>query len=84
VKTKLLTRYALALLGMVLLARTFDSWRDYRTHALNARVLSRVRRMLYGHLLRFPLARLHDIKTGGVISRAWITGSAGEATCGRS
>jgi ATP-binding cassette subfamily B protein len=68
-KTQQLTGYVLALLGMVLVARTLDSWRDYRTHSLNARVLSRVRRMLYGHLLRFPLARLHDIKTGGVISR---------------
>lgn len=64
-----LAQYALMLLGMVVVARALDSWRDYRTHGLNARVLSRLRRLLYGHLLRFPLGRLHDLKTGGVVSR---------------
>jgi len=68
-KNRHLLGYVLALLGMVVVARALDSWRDYRTHGLNARVLSRLRRLLYGHLLRFPLARLHDIKTGGVVSR---------------
>jgi ATP-binding cassette subfamily B protein len=68
-KNRKLLEYVLALLGMVVVARALDSWRDYRTHGLNARVLSRLRRLLYGHLLRFPLARLHEIKTGGVVSR---------------
>ena len=68
-KSALLVRYTLALLGMVVAARALDSWRDYRTHGLNARVISRLRRLLYGQLIRFPLARLHDIKTGGVVSR---------------
>lgn len=67
-KTQLLM-YVGALLAMVLVARALDAWRDYRTHALNTRLLSRVRRMLYGHLLRFPLGRLHELKTGGVMSR---------------
>ncbi|MFN0129003.1 MAG: ABC transporter ATP-binding protein [Verrucomicrobiales bacterium] len=68
-KQSRLAEYALILLGMVVVARALDSWRDYRTHGLNARVLSRLRRLLYGHLLRFPLGRLHDLKTGGVVSR---------------
>jgi len=68
-KQSRLAQYALLLLGMVVVARALDSWRDYRTHGLNARVLSRLRRLLYGHLLRFPLGRLHDLKTGGVVSR---------------
>lgn len=68
-KNRQLLGYVLALLGMVVVARALDAWRDYRTHGLNARVLSRLRRLLYGHLLRFPLARLHQIKTGGVVSR---------------
>jgi ABC-type multidrug transport system fused ATPase/permease subunit len=63
-KNRQLLGYVLALLGMVVVARALDSWRDYRTHGLNARVLSRLRRLLYGQLLRFPLARLHEIKTG--------------------
>jgi ATP-binding cassette subfamily B protein/subfamily B ATP-binding cassette protein MsbA len=28
-----------------------------------------LRRRLYGHLLRFPLSRLHELKVGGVVSR---------------
>ncbi len=68
-KNARLLSYVGALLGMVLVARALDSWRDYRTHALNTRVISRVRRLLYGHLLRFPLGRLHELKTGGVVSR---------------
>ena len=68
-KDRKLLGYVAALLGMVVVARGLDAWRDYRTHGLNVRVLSRLRRLLYGHLLRFPLARLHDIKTGGVVSR---------------
>ena len=68
-KNRQLLHSVLMLLGMVVMARALDSWRDYRTHRLNARVLSRLRRLLYGHLLRFPLARLHDLKTGGIVSR---------------
>jgi len=68
-KNRQLLGYVLALLGMVVVARAVESWRGYRTHGLNARVLSRLRRLLYGQLLRFPLARLHEIKTGGVVSR---------------
>ncbi len=68
-KRQRLAEYILLLLGMVVAARAIDAWRDYRTHSLNARVLSRLRRLLYGHLLRFPLGRLHEIKTGGVVSR---------------
>ena len=68
-KNRQLLHSVLMLLGMVVMARALDSWRDYRTHRLNARVLSRLRRLLYGHLLRFPLARIHDLKTGGIVSR---------------
>ena len=68
-KTRLLIILASSLLGMVVLARGLDAWRDYRMHALNTRVLSRLRRRLYGHLLRFPVSRLHEMKVGGVVSR---------------
>ncbi|MGI8603335.1 MAG: ABC transporter ATP-binding protein [Verrucomicrobiales bacterium] len=68
-KTRQLATFALSLLGMVVVARGFDAWRDYRTHALSTRVLSLLRRKLYGHLVRFPLARLHELKVGGVVSR---------------
>ncbi len=73
-----LTIYTGILLGMVLTARIIDAWRDYRTHALNVRMMSRLRRMLYAHLLRFPLSRLHEIKTGGIVSR--LTGDLEQLT----
>lgn len=61
--------YCLLLLVLILSARAADAVRDYQVNALNVRVLSYLRRRLYGHLLRFPLARLHQIKTGGIVSR---------------
>jgi ATP-binding cassette, subfamily B, bacterial len=68
----------LLLLGMVVAARFIDAWRDYRTHALNTRMMSRIRRLLYGHLLRLPISRLHEIKTGGIVSR--LTGDLEQLT----
>jgi ATP-binding cassette, subfamily B, bacterial len=67
-KTKLLW-YVLITLGTVVIARALDSWRDYRTHRLNTKMQSKLRRQLFGHLLRAPLARLYELKTGGVTSR---------------
>ncbi len=68
-KHQQLLSYTLLLLGLVVIARAVDAWRDDRTHALNTHVLSRLRRMLYTPLIRFPISRLYEIKTGGIVSR---------------
>lgn len=43
--------------------------RAYRTAVLNAKLLVRLRRRLFGRLLGLPLARLGEFKSGGIVSR---------------
>ncbi|HET8696521.1 MAG TPA: hypothetical protein VFO94_03495, partial [Gammaproteobacteria bacterium] len=43
--------------------------RDYRQRLVNTRVMLSLRRSLFGRLIRLPLAKLHDMKTGGILSR---------------
>lgn len=68
-KGGLLALYGLILLGTVVVARAVDALRDYRTHALNTRLVSGLRRRLFGALIRLPLGRLQEMKVGGVASR---------------
>ncbi|MFN0135604.1 MAG: ABC transporter ATP-binding protein [Phycisphaerae bacterium] len=64
----------LHMLGWLLLAilvtqQTLDMTRNWHTVRLNARLTLRLRHKLYHHLLRLPLHKLSEIKTGGVTSR---------------
>jgi ATP-binding cassette, subfamily B, bacterial len=77
-KQQQLRWYILVLLALVCMARLTDAWRDFRIHALNTCVTSQIRRMLYGQLLRLPVSRLHELKTGGVVSR--LTGDLEQLT----
>ena len=52
--------------------------RDYRQRVLNAHVMLSLRRALFNHLLHLPLARLWDMKTGGILSR--LTGDVDTTT----
>jgi ATP-binding cassette subfamily B protein/subfamily B ATP-binding cassette protein MsbA len=52
--------------------------RDYRQRVLNAHVMLSLRRALFDHLLHLPLARLWDMKTGGILSR--LTGDVDTTT----
>ncbi len=52
--------------------------KDYRQRALNFRVMLSLRRSLFDRLLRLPLAKLHDMKTGGILSR--LTGDVDTTT----
>lgn len=56
-------------LAVLVGARLVDSYRSYRLRQLNARVMVSLRRSLYERLLRLPLQKLWDMKTGGIISR---------------
>ncbi len=78
-KLRRLTFYAGVTLALIVVARALDAWRDFRTHALNTRVMSRLRRALFSQFIRFPIARLHELKVGGVVSR--LTGDL-EAVAG--
>ncbi len=52
--------------------------RDYRQRVLNAHVMLSLRRALFNRLLHLPLARLWDMKTGGILSR--LTGDVDTTT----
>src|SRR5262249_24042858 len=46
-----------------------SSLRGYRQQLLNTRMMLALRRALHRRLLRLPLARLADLKTGGIVAR---------------
>ncbi len=65
----LLHLLGIGLLGVVLVQQVFDFLRNWNTARLNARILVRLRKQLYGHLLRLPLHKLAQMRTGGITSR---------------
>jgi ATP-binding cassette subfamily B protein/subfamily B ATP-binding cassette protein MsbA len=56
-------------LACIVASNLVGAWRDYRQRQLNTRVMLSLRRALYDRFLRLPLARLWDMKTGGILSR---------------
>jgi ATP-binding cassette subfamily B protein/subfamily B ATP-binding cassette protein MsbA len=58
-----------AFVSVIILSKMFDVLKDYRQRLLNARVMLSLRRSLYERLLHLPLAKLWDMKTGGILSR---------------
>lgn len=65
--------------GVVVVARLVGAVKDYRQRLVNVRVMLALRRSMYDRLLRIPLARLWEMKTGGILSR--LTGDV-ETTTG--
>jgi len=57
------------LLAVVLVDRSLGVWKDCQQRLLNLRVVLSLRRALFSRLLRLPLGQLHDMKTGGILSR---------------
>ena len=68
-----------AFLLVVILSNLTGAIKDYRQRLLNARVMLSLRRTLFDRLLRLPLPRLWEMKTGGILSR--LTGDV-ETTSG--
>jgi ATP-binding cassette, subfamily B, bacterial len=76
-----LTRLHLAgavFLGVILLSNLIGVLKDYRQRLLNVRVMLALRRSLFERLLHLPLAKLWDMKTGGILSR--LTGDVDTTT----
>ncbi|HUF71529.1 MAG TPA: ABC transporter ATP-binding protein [Gammaproteobacteria bacterium] len=67
-----------AFLVVVALAAGLSVIRDYRQRLLNTRVMLTLRRSLFERLLRLPMAKLWDMKTGGILSR--LTGDIDSTT----
>ena len=59
----------LSALAVIVLARLIALARNLATRTINAQVTFRLRRQLFQHIVRLPLSDIHDMKSGGVISR---------------
>ena len=68
----------MAFLVTVALAAVIGLVRDYRQRLLNTRVMLTLRRSLFDRLLRLPMPKLWDMKTGGILSR--LTGDIDSTT----
>ncbi len=65
-------------LAVIVVSNLINGLRDYRQRLLNTHVMLSLRRSLYERLLRLPLPRLWDMKTGGILSR--LTGDVDTTT----
>ncbi|NRA36731.1 MAG: ABC transporter ATP-binding protein [Planctomycetes bacterium] len=65
----LLIFFTLIGLVTIILGKLFNFWRNYQTNVVNAQVTHRLRAQLHDRILHLPLSDLHDLKTGGVVSR---------------
>ena len=67
-----------AFLVAILLTNLISALKDYRQRLLNVKVMLSLRRALFERMLRLPLAKLWDMKTGGILSR--LTGDIDTTT----
>ncbi len=65
-------------LALVVVSNVFSAFRDYQQRLVNTRVMLSLRRSLFDRLLRLPLSKLWDMKTGGILSR--LTGDVDTTT----
>ena len=68
-KLRLLQLAGCFFLGIILFGQFLAVFKDYRTRQLNVRVVLSLRRTLFERMIRLPLVKLADMKTGGIISR---------------
>jgi ATP-binding cassette subfamily B protein len=67
-----------AFLVAILLTNLLGALKDYRQRLLNVSVMLSLRRSLFDRMLRLPLAKLWEMKTGGILSR--LTGDIDTTT----
>jgi len=65
-------------LGVILLSNLVGVFKDYRQRMLNVHVMLALRQSLFQRMLHLPLAKLWDMKTGGILSR--LTGDIDTTT----
>jgi ATP-binding cassette subfamily B protein/subfamily B ATP-binding cassette protein MsbA len=61
-------------LALIVGSNLLNSFKDTRQRLLNTRMMLGLRRALFERMLHLPLPRLHDLKTGGILSR--LTGTS--------
>ena len=75
---RLLNLVGAGFLAVIAVSAGLGVVRDYYQRLLNTRVMLTLRRALYDQMLRLPLAKLWDMKTGGILSR--LTGDIDSTT----
>src|SRR6185436_1172726 len=60
---------SVAVLVLIIVKQLLESFRGYRTTALNAKVIFRLRKRLFRRLIGLPLGELSEMKSGGITSR---------------
>jgi ATP-binding cassette subfamily B protein len=65
-------------LTVVIASNLLDTLKNYRQRIVNVRFMLTLRRALFERLLHLPLPKLHDMKTGGILSR--LTGDVDTTT----
>ena len=65
-------------LAVVVISALVGVLKDYRQRLLNVKVMLSLRRSLFERMLHLPLAKLWDMKTGGILSR--LTGDVDTTT----
>jgi ATP-binding cassette subfamily B protein/subfamily B ATP-binding cassette protein MsbA len=65
-------------LALIVGSNLLNSFKDTRQRLLNTRMMLGLRRALFERMLHLPLPRLHDMKTGGILSR--LTGDVDTTT----
>ncbi|NBC11025.1 MAG: ATP-binding cassette domain-containing protein [Planctomycetes bacterium] len=66
------------MVGLILLARGLEVYRNINTIATNQTMITRLRRRLHRHLLHLSLSNLYSMKTGMIVSR--LSGDVDRAT----
>jgi ATP-binding cassette subfamily B protein/subfamily B ATP-binding cassette protein MsbA len=77
-RVKRLNLTGVLFVALVVLANLVGAYREYRQRLVNTRVMLALRRSLFDRLLHLPLAKLWDMKTGGILSR--LTGDVDTTT----
>ncbi|HTD85799.1 MAG TPA: ABC transporter ATP-binding protein, partial [Candidatus Binatia bacterium] len=65
-------------LAAIIITAVVGVLKDYRQRLLNVRVMLSLRRSLFERLIHLPLAKIWDMKTGGILSR--LTGDVDTTT----
>ena len=65
-------------LTLIVGSNLLNAFKENRQRLLNTRLMLALRRTLFQRMLHLPLARLHDMKTGGILSR--LTGDVDTTT----
>lgn len=68
-KLRLLFVIGSVLLVLLVAAQGIDFWRRFFTAVVNGRFVRSLRLRLFSHLMRLPLGKIHELKTGGIVSR---------------